>query len=151
MGSHPVTVVANSVHRHDQSSDLGIYYSNAALRPDWNEAALRHAGNTSVVAFIEENSLIVLEIHLAKIWHKNQLSDVARKCTDQSVGHQWHHTTRLHKSDVGSWFRQFHEDYHDAINGSFLLDSTWIINSQIDGLVVAVHRIGHHDHRIWTH
>jgi hypothetical protein len=29
--------------------------------------------------------------------------------------------------------------------------SIWIINSQTDGLVVAVYRIGHHVHRMWTH
>ena len=46
MGSDPVTVMANSVHRHDQSIDLGIYDSDTALRPDSNEAALRHPGNT---------------------------------------------------------------------------------------------------------
>jgi len=34
MGSDPVTVVANSVHRQDQSIDLGIYNSDIALRPD---------------------------------------------------------------------------------------------------------------------
>jgi len=28
MGSYPVTLVANSVHRHDQSIGLGIYDSN---------------------------------------------------------------------------------------------------------------------------
>jgi len=32
MGSDPVTVVANSVHRHDQSIDLGIYESDTALQ-----------------------------------------------------------------------------------------------------------------------
>ena len=32
MGSDPVTVVANSVHRHDQSIDLGVYDSDTALR-----------------------------------------------------------------------------------------------------------------------
>jgi len=32
MGSDPVTVVANSVHRHDQSIDLGIYDSGTALQ-----------------------------------------------------------------------------------------------------------------------
>ena len=30
MGSETVTVVANSVHRHDQSIDLGIYDSDTA-------------------------------------------------------------------------------------------------------------------------
>jgi len=49
MGSDPMTVLANSVHHHDQSIDLEIYGSDTALRPDWNEAALRHAGYTSVV------------------------------------------------------------------------------------------------------
>jgi len=34
MGSNPVTVVANSLHRHDQSINLGIYDSNTALQPD---------------------------------------------------------------------------------------------------------------------
>jgi len=57
MGSDPVTVVANSVHRHDQSIDLGIYDSDTALRPGWNEAALRHAGYTLVVVFVEERSV----------------------------------------------------------------------------------------------
>jgi len=119
MGSDPVTVVANSVHRHDQSINLGIYDSDTALRPDSNEVALHHAGNTSVV-FVEEHSLRVLEVHLAKSWRKYHLSDVVGKCMDQSVGHQLHHTTRLWKSDVGSCFRLFHEDYHDPINGVFL-------------------------------
>jgi hypothetical protein len=47
-------VVANSVHRHEQSIDLGIYDSDTALRPDGNEAALRHAGSTYII-FVEEN------------------------------------------------------------------------------------------------
>jgi len=34
MGSDPVTVVTNYVYRHDQSIDLGIYYSDTALRPE---------------------------------------------------------------------------------------------------------------------
>jgi len=33
MGSDPVTVVANSVRRHYQSIDLGVYDSAAALQP----------------------------------------------------------------------------------------------------------------------
>jgi len=49
MGSDAVTLVANSVHRHDQSIDLGIYDSDTAWRSDWNEAALRHAVSTSDV------------------------------------------------------------------------------------------------------
>jgi len=85
MGSDPVTVVANSVHRHDQSIDLGIYDSDTTLRPDWNEAALRHAGNASVVVFVKEHSLRVLAVHVAKSWRKYHLSDVVGKCTDQSV------------------------------------------------------------------
>jgi len=52
MGSDRVTVVANSMHLHDQSIDLGIYDSDTALRPDWNEAALRHAGHISIVVFV---------------------------------------------------------------------------------------------------
>ena len=32
MGSDPVTLVANSVLRHDQSIDLGIYDSDTALQ-----------------------------------------------------------------------------------------------------------------------
>ena len=121
MGSDAVTVVANSVHRQHQSIGLGIYDSDTAWRPDWNEASLRHARSTSVVVFVEERSLRVLAVHLAKRWRKYHLSDVAGKCTDQSVGHQWHHTTHLRKSGVGSLFRQFHEDYHDPINGSFFV------------------------------
>ena len=66
MGSDPVTTVANFVHRHDQSISLGIYDSDTALRPDWNEAALRHAGRTAVVEFVEEHSLRVLTVHLVK-------------------------------------------------------------------------------------
>ena len=87
MGSDPVNVVANSVYRHDQSIDLGIYYSGTALRPDRNEAALRRAGNTSVAGFVEKHSLRVLAVHLENSWRKYHLSDVAGKCTDQSVGH----------------------------------------------------------------
>jgi sugar diacid utilization regulator len=55
--------------------------------------ALRHAGNTSVIVFVEEHSLRVLAVYLAKSWRKYHLSDVVGKCTDQSVGHQLHHTT----------------------------------------------------------
>ena len=32
MGSDPVTVVANSVHRHAHSINLGIHYSDTALQ-----------------------------------------------------------------------------------------------------------------------
>ena len=32
MGSDPVTVVANSMHRHDQSIDLGNHDSDTALQ-----------------------------------------------------------------------------------------------------------------------
>ena len=85
MGCDPVTVVANSVHRHDQLIDLGIYDSDTALRPDWNEVALRQAGNTSVVVFVQAHSLRALAVYLTKSWRKYHLSDVAGKCTDQSV------------------------------------------------------------------
>jgi len=118
MGSDPVTLVANSVHRHDQSISLGIYDSRTAWRPDWNEAALRHAGSTSDVVFLEEPFLRVLAVCL-QIWPKYYLSDDAVKCTEQWVGHQWHHTTRLRQRDVGNCFRQLHVDYHNPINGSF--------------------------------
>jgi len=77
MGSDPVTVVANSVYRHDQSIDLGIYDSDTAWRPDWNEAPLHHAGSTFVVVSVEEHSLKVLAVHLAKRWLKYHLSNVA--------------------------------------------------------------------------
>ena len=53
-------------NRHGQYIDLGIYDSDTTLRPDWNEAALRHAENTSVVVFVEENSLRVLAVRLQK-------------------------------------------------------------------------------------
>jgi len=49
---------------------MGIYDSDTALRPDWNEAALRHAGNTFVVVSVEEHSLRVLAVYLAKRWRK---------------------------------------------------------------------------------
>jgi len=35
--------------------------------------------------FVVEHSLRVLAVHLAKSWRKYYLSDVAGKCTDQSV------------------------------------------------------------------
>jgi len=120
MGSDPVTVVANSVYRHDQSIDLGIYVSITALRPAWNEVALRHAGNISVIVFVEEHYISVLAVRVVKSLRKYQLSDVAEKCTDKSVGHQWHHPARLRKNDVSICFRQFHEDYHNPITGIFL-------------------------------
>ena len=34
MSSDLVSMVANSVHRHDQSINLGIYDSDTALQPD---------------------------------------------------------------------------------------------------------------------
>jgi len=70
MGFDPVTVVTNSVYHHDQSIDLGIDDSDTAWRPDWNETALRHAGTTYVVVFVQERSLRVLEFLLAKSWRK---------------------------------------------------------------------------------
>jgi hypothetical protein len=88
MASDPLTVAANSVHCHDQSIGLGIYDSDTAQRPDYNEAVLRHAGSTSVVVFVEEHTLRVLAVHPTKSWHKNHLSDIAGKCTDQRAGHQ---------------------------------------------------------------
>ena len=120
MGSDPLTMVANSVYCHDQSISLGIHYSDTAWWPNRNKAALCHAGSTSVVVLVEEHSLRVLAVHLAKSWCKYYLSDVVGKCMDQSVGHQWHHTTLLQQRDVGSCLWQFHVDYHDPINGSFL-------------------------------
>ena len=120
MGLYPVNVVANSEHRYDQSIGLGIYDSDNACRPDWNEEGLRHAGSKSVVLFVEEHSLRVPAVHFAKEWPKYHLSDVAGKCTDQWVGHQFHHTTLLRKIDVDSCFRQFRVDYHEPINGSLL-------------------------------
>ena len=95
---------------------LPFYDSYTALRPEWNETALRHAGNTSV----EEHTLSVLAVHLTKRWRKYHLSHVVGKWTDQLVGHQWHHNTRLRKNDFGSCFRQFHEDYQYPINAIFL-------------------------------
>ena len=126
MGSDPVTVVTNSVNRHDQSISLGICDSDTAWRPDCNEAALRHAGSTSVVMFLEKHSLRVLAVHLAQSWRKYHLSDVAGKCTDRWVGHQWQHTTRLWQRDIDRCFRQFHVDYRDIINGSSLY--CWLHN-----------------------
>jgi len=64
MGSDAVTLVANYVHRHDQSIDLGICDSDTALRPNWKEAALCHAVSTSDVVFVEERSLRVLAVRL---------------------------------------------------------------------------------------
>ena len=77
MGSDSVTVVANPVYRYDQSIGLGIYDSDTAWWPDWNEVAHSHAGSTSVIVFLQEYSLRVLAVHLAKRWHKYHLSDVA--------------------------------------------------------------------------
>jgi len=77
MGSDPVTMVTNPVHRLDQSIGLGIYDSGTAWRPDRTDAALHHATSTSVVMFEEEYSLRVLAVYLAKSWHKYHLSDVA--------------------------------------------------------------------------
>ena len=120
MGSDPVTVVANSFYRHDQSISLGIYDSDTAWRLDWNEVALRHGGSISVFVFVQEHSVSVLAVHLAKCWRKYPLSQFAEKCTDQWVGHQWHNTTRLRQRDVGSCLREFQVDYYEPINGSFL-------------------------------
>jgi hypothetical protein len=68
----------------------------------------------------EGHSLGVLAVYLAKCLRKYLLPDFTGKCTEQSAGHQRHHTTRLRKSDAGSCFQQLHEDYHDPINGGFL-------------------------------
>jgi len=51
------------------------------------QAALRHAGSTSVVVFVQEHSLRVLAVHFTKSWRKYHLSDVAEKCTDQRAGY----------------------------------------------------------------
>jgi len=75
-----------------------IYDSDTAWRPDWNEAALRHAVSTSDV-FVEERSVMSAGSSFANSWRKYHLPDVAAKFTDQSVGHQWHHTTRLRRGE----------------------------------------------------
>ena len=87
---------------------------------DLNEMRWCYVGSTSVIVFVEEPSLRVLAVHLAERSHKYHRLDVVEKCTDQSVGHQRHHTTHLRKSDVATSFRHFHVDYQDPINGSFL-------------------------------
>ena len=53
-------MVANSVHRQDQSINLGIYDSDTAWRPDWNQTVLSHAGSTSVVVFVRGGADISL-------------------------------------------------------------------------------------------
>jgi len=116
MGSDPVTVVANSVRRHYQSIDLGVYDSAAALQPYWNEVVLHHVGNTFVVVFVEDHSLRGLAVHLAKRSRVRHCRKMYRP-----ISHQWHHTTHLQKSSFGSCFQQFHEDYRDPINGTFLV------------------------------
>ena len=78
MGSDPVTMVANSVHRHDQSIGLGIYGSDTAWRRDWNEVALSLAGSISVVVYVQEHSLRMLAVHFAKCFlyiYLNQQSE----------------------------------------------------------------------------
>jgi len=67
MGWDSVTLVANSVHRHDQSIGLGIYDSDTASRPDWNEVALRRAFSTYDVVFAEERSLSMLAVCLQNV------------------------------------------------------------------------------------
>ena len=105
MGSDLVTVVANSMYLHDQSIDLRICDSDTALQPDWNEVTLLQVDNIFVVVFVEEYSSRVPAVYLAKRWRKCHLSDDMEKCTDLSVGHQWHHKTRLWKKDVGRCFQ----------------------------------------------
>jgi len=100
---------------------FGIYDSDPAWWPDWNEVVLHHAGSTFVVVFVEECSLRVLAFNVANSWCKCHLSDVVRKCMDQWFDHQWHHTTCLKQRDVGSCFWQLHVDYHNPINGSFFV------------------------------
>ena len=85
--------ITNSVHRHDQSIDLGTNFSDTALQPDCNEEVLRNAVNTSLVVVVEESSLKLLAVHFTKRWGKYHLAGVAGKCTDQSFVHQLHHTT----------------------------------------------------------
>jgi len=46
MGSDLVTIVANSVHHHNQSISVGIYDSDTAWQNDWNEVALRCVDGT---------------------------------------------------------------------------------------------------------
>ena len=119
MGSDAVTVVVN-LSKPRLFNRFGNFNSDTAWRPDWNEVALHHDGSTSVVVFVEQHSLRVLAVHNAKRWRKYPVSHVAEKCTDRSVGLHWHHITRLRKSDNGSCFRQYHEDYQDPINRSLL-------------------------------
>jgi len=57
MGSDQMTVVANSVYRHDQSIGLGIYDSDTARRPDSIEVAPLHAGSIFVIVSVQEHSL----------------------------------------------------------------------------------------------
>ena len=79
----------------------------------------RHAGRTSVAVFVEEHSLTVPAINIAKRWRKYHLSDVAEKCTTN----EFTSDTTPHVYDKEMLivaFLQFHMDYQDLINGSFL-------------------------------
>ena len=120
MGSEPVTVVAYSIHRHDQSIGLGNFDSSTAWQPDWNDKAPRHALSASFCRVCRGTCQRVLAVHFGKVWPKYHPLDIAGKCTDNWVGHQWHHITRSRRSYVGSCFRKLCEGDHDTINGSFL-------------------------------
>ena len=83
-------------------STVALLMFLATLRIRWNSSSL----------------VLTLWAHTTA-WRKYHLSHVAEKCTDQSVGYQWHQITRLQQRDAGSCFRQFRVGYHDPINGSF--------------------------------
>jgi hypothetical protein len=98
--------VASTLYRYNRSIDLGNAESDTAWWSDNNVGVFRRAGSTADAVSVEECSLRRLAVHVANksVCH---LSDVAWKCTVQWVDHQWHHTTRWWKSDVGIFFSTF--------------------------------------------
>jgi len=68
MGSDLLTMVANSVHRYDQSINLGISDSDTAYDMTEMRWCSIMLVITSVVMFVEEHSLRVLAVLLAKSW-----------------------------------------------------------------------------------
>jgi hypothetical protein len=70
------------------------------------------AGSTSEVVFIQKRSVEGLSFRVCQEFAEIPFVRQCENLKSKWSGHQWHHTTRLRKSNVGNYFWLFSVKYH---------------------------------------